>query len=59
MNAKKPTPNDREQSKLFIEKAREIGADKESRADALIGRLARTPPQPHSKSSKRKRISTK
>jgi hypothetical protein len=36
-----------EQSRLFIEKAREIGADEDkSAADALIGRLAKTPPEP-------------
>jgi len=40
-----------EQSKLFIEKAREIGADEEkSAADALIGKLAKLPPEPRIKS---------
>jgi hypothetical protein len=35
------------QSKLFIEKAREIGADEEkSAADDLIGQLAKSPPDP-------------
>jgi hypothetical protein len=43
-------PDDKEQSKRFIEKAREIGADEEkSAADELIGRLAKTPPEPHHK----------
>jgi hypothetical protein len=44
-------PHDKEQSKLFIEKAREIGADEEkSGADALMGRLAKVPPKPRIKS---------
>jgi hypothetical protein len=39
--------DDEEQSQLFIKKAREIGADEEqSRADELIGRLAKKPPEP-------------
>lgn len=43
--AKKPRLPD--QSKAFIEKAHEIGADENtSAADELMGRLARTPPQP-------------
>ncbi len=42
------------QSRAFIKKAREIGADEDlSRADELLGRLAGTPPQrkpsPHEK----------
>lgn len=38
------------QSDRFIQTAREIGADENSSAaDALMGRLARTPPQPKSK----------
>lgn len=38
---------DKEQSQLFIEKAREIGADEElSRSDELIGQLAKKPPEP-------------
>jgi hypothetical protein len=41
-------PDDKEQSKLFLEKARETGADEEkSAADELLGRLAKSPPQPH------------
>jgi hypothetical protein len=43
---KKAKPDDKEQSKAFIEKAREIGADeKRSAADKLMERLAKTPPQ--------------
>jgi len=39
--------DDKEQSKLFIEKAREIEADEEkSRADELIKRLAKKRPEP-------------
>jgi hypothetical protein len=39
--------DDPEQSRLFIKKAREIGADEEnSRADEVIGRLAKKPPEP-------------
>jgi hypothetical protein len=42
--SKKVKPDDKEQSKLFIEKAREIGADEEhSAADKLMERLAKTP----------------
>ncbi len=40
-----PARTDDEQSKLFIEKAREIGADEDkSAADDLIGQMAKTPP---------------
>jgi hypothetical protein len=40
-------PDDRTQSRAFIEKAREIGADeKHSAADKLMERLAKTPPKP-------------
>jgi hypothetical protein len=39
--------DDKEQSKDFIKKAREIGADEEnSAADELMKRLAKTPPEP-------------
>jgi hypothetical protein len=39
--------DDPEQSKAFIEKAREIGADeKNSAADRLMERLAKTKPEP-------------
>jgi hypothetical protein len=43
--------DDKEQSRLFIEKAREIGTDedKSNSADDLIGRLARKKPEPHKK----------
>ncbi|MVT65749.1 hypothetical protein GPL21_11585 [Bradyrhizobium pachyrhizi] len=41
-------PDDPEQSKAFIEKAREIDADEEhSPADELMKRLASKKPQPH------------
>jgi hypothetical protein len=44
-------PDDKEQSKLFIKKAREIGADEEkSESDGLIGQLAKKPPEPRKKS---------
>jgi transposase-like protein len=47
------SPDDKDQSKLFIKKAREIGADEEqSQADKLIGQLAKKPPEPR-KQSKR------
>lgn len=37
--------DDKEQPRLFIKKAREIGADEsESRADELLGKLAKSPP---------------
>jgi hypothetical protein len=42
--------DDKEQSRLFIEKARELGADKrQSAADKLIGHLAKKPPEPRKK----------
>jgi hypothetical protein len=42
--------DDPEQSKLFVKKAKEIGADDDrSAADALIGHLAKLPPQPKQK----------
>jgi hypothetical protein len=44
-------PADKEQSRLFIEKAREIGADNDhSAADELLVHLAKRPPQPKTKS---------
>jgi hypothetical protein len=50
---KHPKPqrhDDPEQSKAFIEKAREIEADeKRSAADELMERLAKTKPQPKRK----------
>ena len=46
-------PDDKEQSKLFLKKAREIGADEEtSESDELIGQLARKPPEPRKKSDR-------
>ncbi len=40
-------PDDPEQSRLFLNKAREIGADeKHSTADKLMERLAKTKPEP-------------
>jgi hypothetical protein len=56
MNAKKPAKqDDKEQSKLFIEKAREIGADeKHSAADKLMERLAKTKPEPRKQKIVRK-----
>jgi hypothetical protein len=50
---KKLTRDDKEQSRLFINTAREVGADEEkSAADALIGRLAKKPPEPRKKQGK-------
>jgi hypothetical protein len=46
----KVAPDDKEQSKLFIKKAHEIYADEEkSAADALMGLLAKSPPEPRIK----------
>jgi hypothetical protein len=43
-------PDDKEQSKLFIERAREIGADEESSAaDQVLGRLAKQQTEPRKK----------
>jgi hypothetical protein len=43
----KTKPDDKEQSRRFIEAAREIGADEESSlADELLGRLAKQGPEP-------------
>jgi hypothetical protein len=48
---KKRKLDDEEQSRAFIEKAREIGADEDrSAADELLGRLAKMPPEPRKKS---------
>jgi hypothetical protein len=53
MMAKKAQRDDPEQSRAFIEKAKEIGADeKHSAADKLMERLAKTKPEPHSKKEK-------
>lgn len=48
MTAKKPPRDDGEQSKLFLQKARELGADQtESGADELLSALHRKPPELH------------
>jgi hypothetical protein len=48
--SKKEKRDDAEQSRLFIKKAREIGADEErSKSDSLVEHLARKPPQPKRK----------
>jgi len=50
---KRQRPDDKEQSKLFIAKAREINADEKSSAsDQLLGRLAKMKPEPRGKKSK-------
>lgn len=42
-----PSPDDTEQSKLFVKTARAIQADEgKSAADKLLGRLAKMPPEP-------------
>jgi hypothetical protein len=42
----KPKPDDKEQSRLFIEMARETGADEDSSAaDQVLGRLAKQQPE--------------
>ena len=49
-----PKADDKAQSKAFIEKAREIGADVDrSASDELLRRLAKMPPQPKMKSKRR------
>jgi hypothetical protein len=49
-SVKAVTQDDPEQSKAFIEKAREIEADeKHSAADKLMERLAKTKPEPRRK----------
>lgn len=53
--AEKLKPNDPEQSRRFLEKAREIGADDErSAADELLGQLHKKPPAPRVKLPKNK-----
>jgi hypothetical protein len=45
--AAKPKPDDKEQSRIFIETAREIGADEDkSAADQVLERLAKQQPEP-------------
>jgi len=42
--------DDKKQSRLFLEKAREVGADEEkSAADELLAQLAKKPPEPRKK----------
>lgn len=49
--SKKVKPDDKEQSRLFIEKAREIGCDENpAAAYEVLGRLAKMPPQPRTAS---------
>jgi len=53
MNKDKPPAkaDDKNQSKAFIEKAHELGCDKNSAAaDELLWRLAKMPPKPRTKS---------
>ncbi|TIW10438.1 MAG: hypothetical protein E5V66_18150 [Mesorhizobium sp.] len=51
----KPKAKQADQSAEFIRVAREYGADEEkSAADALMGKLAKTPPDP--KQRKRRRL---
>jgi hypothetical protein len=49
--AKPQTQDDPEQSKLFIEKAREIEVDEEgsAAADEVVGHLRNKPPEPRTK----------
>ena len=50
-----PPQDNPDQSKAFIEKAKEIGADEEhSSADKLMERLAKTKPEPHAKGARAK-----
>lgn len=52
-NKPKAKRDDPEQSRAFIEKAREIGADEDrSAADDLLGKLAKRPPEPHKKENR-------
>ena len=48
MTTAKTKPDDKAQSKRFIDTARKVGADRESteRGDALIRKLAKQPPEP-------------
>ena len=49
----RPKPDDKAQSRAFIEKAREIEADERgSAADKLLGHLHKKPPEPHKKRRK-------
>ena len=52
MSKNNTSRDDKEQSKLFIEKAREIEADeKRSAADKLMGRLVKMKPEPRASKS--------
>lgn len=49
----KPKPDDKAQSKRFLETARAIGAgDDNSGADELMGKLAKLAPEPRNKGPK-------
>jgi hypothetical protein len=51
----KPKRDDPAQSRAFIKKAREIGADEDhSDADKLLRHLAKQPPEPHKSNRKGK-----
>ena len=51
----KSKPDNPKQSKLFIAKAREIGADEDrSVSDKLMGQLAKTAPEPRAGKQKAK-----
>lgn len=53
---KKIKRDDDEQLRLFIKKAREIGADEEHlAADELIGQLAKKPPEPRKRQGTERR----
>jgi hypothetical protein len=55
MSKGKPNRDDKEQSRLFIKTAHGVGADEEkSAADELLGRLAKMPPRPRTRSSPHK-----
>lgn len=51
-DAKRKGPDDPEQSKAFIDKAKEIGADEKSKADDLMARLVKRKPEPRKVSDK-------
>ena len=51
----RPKPDNAQQSRAFIEKAREIEADEsQSKADALLGSLAKMKPEPRMSSKDKK-----
>lgn len=56
VNPKRKNQDDPDQSRLFIKKAREIGADEDvSEANSLLGLLHKKPPEPHAKPKKKRR----